>query len=155
MGLSPDFPPPLDDLPQATVQAALATAPLDIIYRTYLSDSAWLGQCSLEDSAYRGEAGFEEFCRYERWGQDIIATAIFSIILTAPPGLLIIAKLGPKWLTKVSSATSAAEPSTLARSAIFDLHESESIMANDKYLIYTRGIGRWRDASYPTLLTKT
>jgi len=105
-------------VPKATVQAALATAPLDIIYRTYLSDSAWLGQCSLEDSAYLGEAGFEEFCRYERWGQDIIATAIFSIILTAPPGLLIIAKLGPKWLTKAKSKAYDEEQETTAAGTV-------------------------------------
>jgi hypothetical protein len=36
--------------------------------------------------------------RRYKWGQDILTTAVFSIILTAPLGMLIINILGPRWL---------------------------------------------------------
>lgn len=67
-------------MPKATVQAALASDPLETIlsYKTK-------------------EANFEE---WEQWGNDILTTSVFSIILTAPLGMLIINFLGPRWLTK-------------------------------------------------------
>merc|ERR1719502_2138004 len=67
-------------IPKATVQAALASVPLDMVRNT------------LDPSC-------EEYAKYERWGQAILTTSVFSIIVTAPIGLVVIAKLGPKWLT--------------------------------------------------------
>jgi len=87
-------------IPKATVQAALASAPLDVIYRTMMTDPNWMGECSNPDSPYHGNQDFENFCVYEDWANDIIATAVFAIIITAPIGLIIFENLGPKWLTK-------------------------------------------------------
>lgn len=67
-------------MPKATVQAALASDPLETI---------------LEHK--QDEANFDE---WEKWGNDILTTAVFSIILTAPLGMLIINILGPRWLSK-------------------------------------------------------
>ena len=63
-------------VPKATVQAALASDPLDFILEHGKSD------------------------KYVKWGNDILTTAVFSIILTAPLGMIIISTLGPKWLTR-------------------------------------------------------
>ncbi len=63
-------------IPKATVQAALASDPLDYIIEKKKS------------------------AEYVSWGNDILTTAVFSIILTAPLGMVIIATLGPKWLQK-------------------------------------------------------
>ena len=67
-------------MPKATVQAALASDPLETI---------------LEHK--HDEANFDE---WEQWGNEILTTAVFSIILTAPLGMLIINILGPRWLTQ-------------------------------------------------------
>jgi hypothetical protein len=77
-------------VPKATVQAALASDPLDFILEHDKSDA------------------------YVKWGNDILTTAVFSIILTAPLGMIIIATLGPKWLTRdgrtpIESAAAAGE----------------------------------------------
>lgn len=61
-------------IPKATVQAALASDPLDFILAHDKGD------------------------KYVKWGNDILTTAVFSIILTAPLGMMIISVLGPKWL---------------------------------------------------------
>ena len=65
-------------LPKATVQAALASDPLESILKS--------------------KSGEENYDEWVRWGNDILTTAVFSIILTAPVGMLIISNLGPKWL---------------------------------------------------------
>ena len=65
---------------EATVQEALASDPLETI---------------LEHK--HDEANFDE---WEQWGNEILTTAVFSIILTAPLGMLIINILGPRWLTQ-------------------------------------------------------
>jgi hypothetical protein len=67
-------------LAKATVQAALASAPLDLIVETKSDD--------------------EDFLRWQGWGKDIVTTSIFAIILTAPTGLLFIHAFGEKWLTQ-------------------------------------------------------
>jgi hypothetical protein len=41
------------------------------------------------------------YAAYENWGQEILATAVLAIFVTAPIGLLIINMAGPKLLTKV------------------------------------------------------
>lgn len=64
-------------IPKATVQAALGSVPLDYV-ETYKKDDK----------------------QYKDWAEAILTTAVFSIILTAPIGLLVINKLGPRWLSK-------------------------------------------------------
>ena len=64
-------------IPKATVQAALGSVPLDLV-NEYKPD----------------DKDFKE------WAENILTTAVFSIILTAPIGLLVINKLGPRWLSK-------------------------------------------------------
>ena len=63
-------------LPKATVQAALASVPLELIEEYKKDDPKYFG-----------------------WGEDIVTVAVVSIILTAPLGVFIINNLGPKWLT--------------------------------------------------------
>ena len=36
---------------------------------------------------------------YQQWGNNILTTAVFSILITAPIGLLVISNLGDKWLS--------------------------------------------------------
>lgn len=65
-------------MPKATVQAALGSVPLDLIRREKKDES--------------------DFGDYEQWGMDILTTAVFSILVTAPCGLIVIQQLGPRWL---------------------------------------------------------
>mmetsp|Transcript_37353 Transcript_37353/g.92365 ORF Transcript_37353/g.92365 Transcript_37353/m.92365 type:complete len:750 (-) Transcript_37353:101-2350(-) len=67
-------------IPKATVQAALSSDPLEYIMKNKTEDP--------------------DFDKWEQWGNDILTTAVFSIILTAPLGMLIINILGPLWLTR-------------------------------------------------------
>ena len=39
-----------------------------------------------------------DFDKWEQWGKDILVTAVVSILLTAPIGLICISTLGPRWL---------------------------------------------------------
>jgi len=71
-------------MPKATVQAALASYPLDLA-RQMISKE--------EDP--------ERFARFEEYGTSILTTAVFSILITAPAGLLVIQWLGPRWLQRV------------------------------------------------------
>ena len=65
--------------PKATVQAALCSAVLDAVQSNMQGDS------KVDD--------------YERWGMQIMTTAILSILLSAPMGLAFISVLGPRWLS--------------------------------------------------------
>lgn len=67
-------------LPKATVQAALSSFPL-VLAKHVLSES--------DDS----------YARYMIWGNEILSTAIISIIVTAPLGLVLIQYLAPRWLS--------------------------------------------------------
>lgn len=70
-------------LPKATVQAAFASYPLTKIL----------------DKSARGEwADAATQAQYEQWGQDILTTGVLAILITAPAGLIIIQRLGPRWL---------------------------------------------------------
>eukprot|EP00927_Polykrikos_kofoidii_P047829 TRINITY_DN4210_c0_g2_i1.p1 TRINITY_DN4210_c0_g2~~TRINITY_DN4210_c0_g2_i1.p1 ORF type:complete len:693 (-),score=114.69 TRINITY_DN4210_c0_g2_i1:262-2340(-) len=66
-------------IPKATVQAALGGIPLDIVRTTLDPDE-------------------ESYHQYEKWGLAILTTAVFSILITAPIGLLVIQNLGHRWL---------------------------------------------------------
>mmetsp|Transcript_34301 Transcript_34301/g.90215 ORF Transcript_34301/g.90215 Transcript_34301/m.90215 type:complete len:663 (+) Transcript_34301:61-2049(+) len=74
-------------LPKATVQAAFCSYPFDKIYEK--DPSEW-------DSP-------EQMADYQQWGMDIMVTGGLAILMTAPIGLIIIQKLGPKWLECDSS----------------------------------------------------
>ena len=67
-------------IPKATVQAALASTPLDMILEFKRDDP--------------------DFSQWKSWGQDITTTAIFAIIITAPIGLVFISYYGDKWLSQ-------------------------------------------------------
>lgn len=66
-------------LPKATVQAVLCSFPLLLIKDVFSPDH-------------------EDYERYILWGNQIMSTAILSIIITAPIGLAFMQFLGPKWL---------------------------------------------------------
>jgi Kef-type K+ transport system membrane component KefB len=66
-------------IPKATVQAALGGIPLDVVRTTMHRD---------HDP--------ELYDKYEQWGLQILTTAVFSILITAPIGLLVIQNLGKK-----------------------------------------------------------
>lgn len=68
-------------IPKATVQAALASVPLDLIKEKMSKDD-------------------KEYEAYEDWGNKILTTGLFAIILTAPIGLVLLNKLGKKLLTQ-------------------------------------------------------
>jgi len=68
-------------LPKATVQAALASVPLELIEEYKKDDADYFG-----------------------WGEDIVTVAVVSIILTAPAGVFIINNLGQRWLQKNDKA---------------------------------------------------
>lgn len=74
-------------LPKATVQAALCSVPLDLATDTLKRE---------DDPA--------KYDRYQQYGNEILATAVFSILLTAPIGLVVIQQLGPRWLEKDAGA---------------------------------------------------
>ena len=71
-------------MPKATVQAAFAGVPLQMILKKHHDE--W--------------SSHEEQEQYEAWGTEILTTAVLAILMTAPLGLLIIQKLGPLWLEK-------------------------------------------------------
>jgi NhaP-type Na+/H+ or K+/H+ antiporter len=85
-------------MPKATVQAALGSVPL-----------------SLVRDGLKREDDPAKFDRYEQWGIDILTTAVFSILLTAPVGLIVIQQFGPRWLeysppTTASSGSGKLQP---------------------------------------------
>lgn len=67
-------------IPKATVQAALCSFPLVLINQEMSSN--------------------EMFSDYVTWGNQILSTAIISIVVTAPLGLIVIQYFGPKCLSK-------------------------------------------------------
>lgn len=68
-------------IPKATVQAALCSFPLMLVKDVMDTDDKYYDQ-------------------YILWGNQIVSTAILSILITAPLGLLFIQYLGPHWLMK-------------------------------------------------------
>jgi len=68
-------------MPKATVQAALGPVPLDMMR-----------------NAFDRSEDPEKWDRNQQLGVDILTTAVFAILITAPIGLLVIQYLGPVWL---------------------------------------------------------
>merc|ERR1719329_524527 len=66
-------------MPKATVQAALGGIPLAMVEANMDKNSS-------------------EYEQYRKWGMEIITCAVFSILFTAPAGLMIIQIFGPRWL---------------------------------------------------------
>jgi len=73
-------------MPKATVQAALGSLPLNLI----------------EAKKFDNKEEREEMLEF---GQAILTTAVFSILITAPIGLIVIQQLGPRWLEHGFSET--------------------------------------------------
>jgi len=73
-------------MPKATVQAALGSLPLNLI----------------EAKDFDNKEEREEMLEF---GQAILTTAVFSILITAPIGLIVIQQLGPRWLEHGFSET--------------------------------------------------
>jgi len=92
-------------MPKATVQAALGSVPLDLAKATL----------NREDDPAKYDA-------YVEYGTDILTTAVFSILLTAPVGLIVIQKLGPRWLEQ---GADFAEPNLELRNAASSNAEGE------------------------------
>jgi len=94
-------------IPKATVQAALASVPLDMVL----------------DSMHEEDDNYAE---YVKWGKDILTTAVFSIILTAPIGLIVIQKLGPLWLTNDGTEVGQAQQGTEVGQALdgYETHDA-------------------------------
>lgn len=94
------------------MQAALGSAPLDLI----------------RDKIDHDDPDFEE---WEQWGKQILVTAVVSILLTAPIGLVCISKLGPLWLTQDAVDNDELEPShhavAIVKDKIVDINESWAI----------------------------
>ena len=67
---------------QATVQGALGSVPL-LLIQSRLSKKA-------------------DYAQYEKWGSEILHATAFSILITAPVGLLVIGLLGKTCLKQVS-----------------------------------------------------
>lgn len=67
-------------IPKATVQAALGSIPLTLI-----------------EESMEGEKDYDE---YKKWGEEILVTAVFAILITAPIGVICIDYFGPRWLHK-------------------------------------------------------
>ena len=100
-------------IPKATVQAALGSAPLDLIREKIDHD----------------DPDFEE---WEKWGKEILVTAVVSILLTAPIGLICISKLGPRWLTQdVVENGDELEPShhavAIVKDKVVDINDAWAI----------------------------
>ena len=66
-------------VPKATVQAALCAKPLHLVHQYMNHDD-------------------EDYEDFEKWGKNILVTAVLSILITAPIGLIAISTLGPLWL---------------------------------------------------------
>ena len=69
-------------IPKATVQAALGSVPLDLIHKSMRKEH-------------------DDYYQYEKWGNAILVTAVMSVLVTAPIGLLAISTFGPRWLDKL------------------------------------------------------
>ena len=82
LSLPPAHPYPPPPFLSPHTQGALSSAPLDAINEILVP----------------GDPNYEE---YEAWGQQILATAVLAIFVTAPIGLLIINLAGPRLLKKV------------------------------------------------------
>merc|ERR1712187_853642 len=51
----------------------------------------------------------ELYAKYEKWGLQILTTAVLSILVTAPIGLLVIQNLGHRWLEHHTPAKGACD----------------------------------------------
>mmetsp|Transcript_57943 Transcript_57943/g.163612 ORF Transcript_57943/g.163612 Transcript_57943/m.163612 type:complete len:606 (+) Transcript_57943:111-1928(+) len=75
-------------MPKATVQAALGSVPLELA-KTLIDK----------------DADPDKYNSYIKHGTNIVTIAVFAILITAPAGLIIIQKLGPRWLERSDVVT--------------------------------------------------
>jgi len=102
-------------LPKATVQAAFCGYPLQKI---------------LEKSAKGEWADAQEQADWEAWGDDIVTTGVLAILMTAPLGLIIIQKLGPKWLERDESSSMEASLDAMVTEELSILKQRPKSLAN-------------------------
>lgn len=81
-------------LPKATVQAALCSVPLMTLKQTMSSDDV-------------------NYLQYLEWTEQILSTAILSICITAPIGVIAIKSLGKKWLEKDGTMGNSEDGTTV------------------------------------------
>mmetsp|Transcript_18971 Transcript_18971/g.39509 ORF Transcript_18971/g.39509 Transcript_18971/m.39509 type:complete len:682 (-) Transcript_18971:73-2118(-) len=104
-------------IPKATVQAALCAVPLQKI------------KDAMENDPHYSDAEFE---KWEKWGYDVLTTAVLSILMTAPLGLIFIQVLGPRWLSHdiiTEDDLSDTENDPLSVESLGGLTEEERILA--------------------------
>lgn len=101
-------------LPKATIQAALSSAPLDIL-TSILADA----DDSLEGTALKK--------RYLKWGVDIQCTCLVSVLLTAPVGLILLTKLAPVLLTKDEYESVAYDDAVSVTSSTHSSHKGHFV----------------------------
>lgn len=105
-------------IPKATVQAALASKPLEMV-EEYMKDH-------------------EKFHEYENWGKAILATAVLAILITAPIGLVSISSLGPRWLVQAAPDARANNEEDKEESKWALREENKRMMANDQITVANR-----------------
>jgi len=103
-------------IPKATVQAALCAVPLQKIKDAMENDDHYTT---------------EEFEKWEKWGYDVLTTAVLSILMTAPLGLIFIQILGPRWLNldNPEEVSDDEEFDPLSTDNLGGLTEEERILA--------------------------
>eukprot|EP00392_Amoebophrya_sp_AT5.2_P006493 g6505.t1 len=95
-------------MPKATVQAALGSVPLDRIHAVQkhyagvakMKSGAGVASLNSAPAAAASAETLEQLNRLANWGEIIVTTAVLSILLTAPIGLLVVSKLGPVMLER-------------------------------------------------------
>jgi len=113
-------------MPKATVQAALGSVPLDLI-----------------KAELNREEDPQKYDEYTQWGSEILTTAVFAILITAPVGLIVIQQLGPRWLeygyldTKPDEAEKIEELETIKKRNLSLVEEESSDSENDVIEIRT------------------
>ena len=105
-------------IPKATVQAALASKPLEMI-EEYMKDH-------------------EKYHEYENWGKAILATAVLAILITAPIGLVSISSLGPRWLVQAAPEVRANKEEDKEETKWALCEENKRMMANDQITVANR-----------------
>ncbi|CAD7940147.1 unnamed protein product [Amoebophrya sp. A120] len=80
-------------MPKATVQAALGSVPLDRLHKILETERS-------QGGGKNSSTPEVEMKVLQEWGEVIVTTAVLSILLTAPIGLLVVSKLGPIMLTR-------------------------------------------------------
>ena len=109
-------------IPKATVQAALCAVPLQKIKDALEKEHCTTASPPVCDEYYE---------KWEKWGYDVLTTAVLSILMTAPLGLIFIQVLGPRWLNRdvITDADSDSDDDMLSIEDLGGLTNEERILA--------------------------